>query len=337
MSGKEGMAASGLQAAPVDLATKPAAGPGPTVAQIRIPTVTSGLRPGAPGPRGPGKIVVPVAAPQAASKVTVLPAPFTRAAGPGVRAALSTRPILAQPAPARPPGVQSAPRTALTAPILRAVNPGPAGPHALTLRASLNQSIGSNIRLASPSVQWVQTSAAGPGGPRPLVTRPPTVLPVGSRVSMAAVSFRPAGPITSAPRPALISPTAGSVSLIQTGTKTIVTQNPAGIFKPITTQVATTGGMKGSPVPVRVPIAMGTQGQRVSVVSGAPLAVSLTPNPTHISVPLVPGAAGPPGQPGKRVAVAAQGVGKLQVVGGQGGARTISLPYSTGEHRKAAP
>ena len=51
MSGKEGMAASGQQAAPVDLATKPAASPGPTVAQIRIPTVTTGLRAGAPGLR----------------------------------------------------------------------------------------------------------------------------------------------------------------------------------------------------------------------------------------------------------------------------------------------
>ena len=103
-----------------------------------------------------------------------------------------------------------------------------------------------------------------------------------ARVSMAAVSFRPAGPIMSTPRPALISPTAGGVTLVQTGTKTIVTQNPAGIFKPITTQVSATGQntVKAAPVPVRVPI-----GQRVSVVSGTPLAVSLTPaNPGHIQV-----------------------------------------------------
>ena len=342
MSGKEGgqqqQQGTGPQAGPVDLATKPTtASLGPTVAQIRIPTVTSGIRPGGSAPRPPGKIVVPVAAPQSSSKVTVLPAPFPRSTGPGVRAAaLTTRPILAQPAPTRPtsaPGVQ---RAALATPILRAVAPGPGGSHALTLRAPLPQSLGGSIRLASPSVQWVQTSTPQPGGPRPLVTRPPTVLPVGTRVTMAAVSFRAANPTTTVPRPALISPTAGCVSLMQSGTKTIVTQNPAGIFKPITTQVAAVGqaGVKASPVPVRVPI-----GQRVSVVSGAPLAVSLTPAQTHIQVPLVPGATGPQGQAGKRVAVAAPGIGKLVagVVATQGGPRTISLPYSGQPVKAGAP
>ena len=98
MSGKEGgqqqqQQATGPQAGPVDLVTKPpTASLGPTVAQIRIPTVSSGIRPGVSAPRPPSKIVVPVAAPQSSSKVTVLPAPFPRTTGPGVRAAaLTTR------------------------------------------------------------------------------------------------------------------------------------------------------------------------------------------------------------------------------------------------------
>ena len=88
-------------------------------------------------------------------------------------------------------------------------------------------------------------------------------------------------------------------------------------------------------MPVRVPI-----GQRVSVVSGAPLAVSLTPAQTHIQVPLVPGATGPQVQAGKRVAVAAPaGIGKLVagVVATQGGPRTISLPYTGQTVKSGAP
>ena len=118
--------------------------------------------------------------------------------------------------------------------------------------------------------------------------RPGTVLPVaGARVTMAAVSFRPSGPLVTTARPSL-SPTApGSVSLVQSSvTKTIVTQNPAGVFKPITTQVSVTGApvaLKPSPVsgalPVRVPA-----GQRTVTVVSQPLAVSLSQAPTHIQV-----------------------------------------------------
>ena len=53
-----------------------------------------------------------------------------------------------------------------------------------------------------------------------------------SSVPMAAVSFRPSGPLVNTARPTL-SPPAPSV-------KTIVIQNPAGVFKPITTQVSET-------------------------------------------------------------------------------------------------
>merc|ERR1719347_1688820 len=151
---------------------------------------------------------------------------------------------------------------------------------------------------------------------------------------MAAVSFRPTGPMVTQTRP-LVSPTAGAgVTIVQTGTKTIVTQNPAGIFKPNTT-------------PVRVPA-----GQR-----GAPLAVSLTPAPTHIQVPIVPGAVGP--TPKARVAVPAQSIQKLVSQNMSGlsmgmlgqvsvapvqlsqsqtvGARTIQLPYSGQQAKTGAP
>ena len=84
------------------------------------------------------------------------------------------------------------------------------------------------------------------------------------------------------------------------------------------------------------------------MVSGTPLAVSLTPAPTHIQVPIVPGAVGP--TPKARVAVPAQSIQKLVSQNMSGlsmgmlgqvsvapvqlsqsqtvGARTIQLPYS---------
>ena len=104
---------------------------------------------------------------------------------------------------------------------------------------------------------------------------------------MAAVSFRPSGPLVTTARPTL-SPTGGATAVVPTSvTKTIVTQNPAGVFKPITTQVSVTGApvaLKPSPVsggglPVRVPAAA----QRVTVVT-QPLAVSLSQTQTHIQV-----------------------------------------------------
>ena len=377
---------SAAQVAPVDLATKT-----PTVAQIRIPSVPANLRPALVGSRsagqgqhlkpqlGPGspRSTTPLGkAPAGASitmlpggtgKVTVVPAsnmsqiitPRTTGA-PGVRQTLSTRPILAQPAPTRPSTIPSQARAAVATPILRGVTPV-SGTHALTLRAPLPQNLTGSIRLASPQVQWVQTTPSNISqqGPAPRATtqttrplnstRPPTVLPVGSRVTMAAVSFRPTGPLVTQTRP-LVSPTAGvGVTLVQTGTKTIVTQNPAGIFKPITTQVSIPGqpvALRPSvtnTIPVRVP-----PGQRVSMVSGTPLAVSLTPAPTHIQVPIVPGAVGP--TPKARVAVPAQSIQKLVSQNMSGlsmgmlgqvsvapvqlsqsqtvGARTIQLPYS---------
>ena len=122
--------------------------------------------------------------------------------------------------------------------------------------------------------------------------RPGAVLPVaGARVSvapaMAAVSFRPSGPLVTTARPSLSPTASGAVSLVQSSvTKTIVTQNPAGVFKPITTQVSVTGApvaLKPSPVsgalPVRVP-----GGQRTVTVVSQPLAVSLSQAPTHIQV-----------------------------------------------------
>ena len=211
-------------------------------------------------------------------------------------ASLSTRPILAQPSPSRP-----------STPILRGVTP-------VTLRAP-------NIRLASPgSVHLIATSqpaqtkvtraGAGPGGPR---------------VPSAVVSFRPSGPLVTTARPA-VSPTGA--------TKTIVTQNPAGVFKPITTQVASV--VSGQPValkpssttgslPVRVP-----PGGRVTMVSSSPA--------SHIQVPLVPGAVGPPKS---RVAAIPSVGGAMKVVSGVSmvsvapvqitqtpPARTIQLPNS---------
>ena len=160
-------------------------------------------------------------------------------------------------------------------------------------------------RLASPgSVHLIPTgagSAGQKGNPaisRPVsltsspAPRPGTVLPVaGARVSvapaMAAVSFRPSGPLVTTARPSLSPTASGTVSLVQSSvTKTIVTQNPAGVFKPITTQVSVTGApvaLKPSPVsgalPVRVP-----GGQRTVTVMSQPLAVSLSQAPTHIQV-----------------------------------------------------
>ena len=166
-------------------------------------------------------------------------------------------------------------------------------------------------RLASPgSVHLIPTgsssggavvSAGQKGSPaisRPVsltsspAPRPGTVLPVaGARVSvappMAAVSFRPSGPLVTTARPSLSPTASGTVSLVQSSvTKTIVTQNPAGVFKPITTQVSVTGApvaLKPSPVsgalPVRVP-----GGQRTVTVVSQPLAVSLSQAPTHIQV-----------------------------------------------------
>ena len=379
-------ASGAVQAAPVDLATKT-----PTVAQIRIPSVPATLRPTLVGSRstGPNQHLKPqigpgsprtttplVKAPTGASitmipgpgKVTVVPASVSQIITPrttnntGIRQNLSTRPILAQPAPSRPSTISSQPRAAVATPILRGVTPVSAGTHALTLRAPIQQNIAGSIRLASPQVQWVQTTPSTTTQPgtiaprastqttRPLnTTRPPTVLPVGSRVTMAAVSFRPTGPlVTQQTRPPITSPTAAAVSLIQTGTKTIVSQNPAGIFKPITTQVSVPGQPVAlrpnvsNTIPVRVPA-----GQRVSMVSGTPVAVSLTPTPTHIQVPIVPGAVGPPKA---RVAVPTQSIQKLvsgnvtnismgmigqvsvapvQLSQSQTtGARTIQLPYS---------
>ena len=164
-------------------------------------------------------------------------------------------------------------------------------------------------RLASPgSVHLIPTggssggavvSAGQKGSPaisRPVsltsspAPRPGTVLP-GARVSvappMAAVSFRPSGPLVTTARPSLSPTASGTVSLVQSSvTKTIVTQNPAGVFKPITTQVSVTGApvaLKPSPVsgalPVRVP-----GGQRTVTVVSQPLAVSLSQAPTHIQV-----------------------------------------------------
>jgi len=310
-------------------------------------------------------------------KVTVVPAPVSQIITPrtttntGIRQNLSTRPILAQPAPSRPSTISSQPRAAVATPILRGVTPVSAGTHALTLRAPIQQNIAGSIRLASPQVQWVQTTPSTTTQPgtiaprtstqtaRPLnTTRPPTVLPVGSRVTMAAVSFRPTGPlVTQQTRPPITSPTAAAVSLIQTGTKTIVSQNPAGIFKPITTQVSVPGQPvalrpnSSNTIPVRVPA-----GQRVSMVSGTPVAVSLTPTPTHIQVPIVPGAIGPPKA---RVAVPTQSIQKLvsgnvtnismgmigqvsvapvQLSQSQTtGARTIQLPYSGQQSKTGAP
>ena len=101
---------------------------------------------------------------------------------------------------------------------------------------------------------------------------------VRSAAPMAAVSFRPSGPLVTTARPTL-SPPAPSV------TKTIVTQNPAGVFKPITTQVSV--ALKPSPaLPVRVPAAAAA-GQRLTVVSQQPAlgAVTLTqPLTSHIQV-----------------------------------------------------
>lgn len=204
------------------------------------------------------------------SKVTVVPA------------SLTSRPILAQPAPSRP-----------ATPILRGVTP-------VTLRAP-------SIRLIQTSQQPAQSKVQG-----------------AARVPMAAVSFRPTGPLVTTARPAL-SPT-GSTAV----TKTIVTQNPAGVFKPITTQVTVSGqavALKPSSstgsLPVRVP-----SGQRVTMVS--------TTQTSHIQVPLVPGAVGPPKS---RVAVPSAG-GAVKVVSGANlsmvtvapvqtpPARTIQLPNS---------
>ena len=218
------------------------------------------------------------------SKVTVVPA-----------ASLSSRPILAQPAPSRP-----------TTPILRGVTP-------VTLRAP-------NIRLASPgSVHLIATSQPA----QTKVTRAGTVptVPGPARVPMAAVSFRPTGPLVTTARPAL-SPTGSGA------TKTIVTQNPAGVFKPITTQVAVSGqpvALKPSSsgsgsLPVRVP-----PGGRVTMVSTSPA--------SHIQVPLVPGAVGPPKS---RVAVPVPSVGGAMKVVTVAPvqitqtppARTIQLPNS---------
>lgn len=380
------------QVGPVDLATKT-----PTVAQIRIPSVPATLRPALVGSRsagtsqhlkpqlGPGspRSTAPlVKAPAGASismlpgtgKVTVVPASMGQiitprtTTNPAMRQTLSTRPILAQPAPTRPSTIPSQARAAVATPILRGVTPVSVT-HALTLRAPLPQNLTGSIRLASPQVQWVQTTPsnisqqgsvprATSQTTRPLnSTRPPTVLPVGSRVTMAAVSFRPTGPLVTQTRP-MISPTAGGgVTLVQTGTKTIVTQNPAGIFKPITTQMSVPGQpvalrpTVSNTIPVRVPA-----GQRVSMVSGTPLAVSLTPAPSHIQVPIVPGAVGPPKA---RVAVPAQSIQKLvsQNMGGLSmgmlgqvsvapvqlsqsqtvGARTIQLPYSGQQAKTGAP
>ena len=97
-----------------------------------------------------------------------------------------------------------------------------------------------------------------------------------------------------------------------TPAKTIVTQNPAGIFKPISTGAG--GGavaLKAGPAAARAPAGR--------------LAVSLAPPPPHIQVPLVPGAAGPP-RPG-RLAVPAQALTKLAVAPAPQ-PRTIQLPYS---------
>jgi len=381
------------QITPVDLATKT-----PTVAQIRIPSVPTALRPALINSRlagsnqhlrpqlGPGspRTTAPLAkAPTGASitmlpgtgKVTVVPASMgqiitPRSAAPGIRQSLSTRPILAQPAPTRPSTIAPQARAAVATPILRGVTPI-SGTHALTLRAPLPQNLTGSIRLASPQVQWVQTTPSNVSqqGPVPRATsqttrpinsaRPPTVLPVGSRtVTMAAVSFRPTGPLVTQTRP-MVSPTAGGgVTLVQTGTKTIVTQNPAGIFKPITTQVSVPGqpvavkpAAVSNTIPVRVPA-----GQRVSMVPGTPLAVSLTQAPTHIQVPIVPGAVGPSKA---RVAVPAQSIQKL-VSGNMGGlsmgmmgqvsvapvqlsqgqtvgARTIQLPYSGQQAKTGTP
>jgi len=375
---------SPAQIVPVDLATnKPMA---PSVAQIRIPTVSSTMKPSlittnrpGPGPSPglrpqsnmitkpvgasitmipPGKVVVPATVGQLISAAAARTINSTSPPTSVVKTSISTRPILAQPAPTRPSSITP----------LRGVTPVAGHGHALTLRAPIQPALPGSIRLASPgSVHLIQTSQAGnvggakvtlAGPPRPVTVssvsslssaalpRAGTVLPVaGPRAPMAAVSYRPGGPLVTTARPTLSPTGATAVTLIQTTgtvTKTIVTQNPAGVFKPITTQVSVTGApvaLKPSPVvgSVRVPA-----GQRVTVVS-QPLAVSLTQNisqaPTHIQVPMIPGATGPPKT---RVAVPS---GNMKLVAGStisavslapvqisqspaAGARTIQLPNS---------
>eukprot|EP00091_Calanus_sinicus_P013563 TRINITY_DN30094_c0_g1_i1.p1 TRINITY_DN30094_c0_g1~~TRINITY_DN30094_c0_g1_i1.p1 ORF type:complete len:192 (-),score=9.09 TRINITY_DN30094_c0_g1_i1:215-790(-) len=135
------------QVGPVDLATKT-----PTVAQIRIPSVPATLRPALVGSRsvGPSQHLKPqlgpgsprstaplVKAPAGASitmlpgtgKVTVVPASMGQiitprtTTNPGIRQTLSTRPILAQPAPTRPSTIPTQGRAAVTTPITSRSNP----------------------------------------------------------------------------------------------------------------------------------------------------------------------------------------------------------------------
>jgi len=377
---------SPAQIVPVDLATnKPMA---PSVAQIRIPTVSSTMKPSlittnrpGPGPSPgirpqsnvitkpvgasitmipPGKVVVPATVGQLISAAVARTTSSTSPPTSIVKTSIATRPILAQPAPARPSSITP----------LRGVTPvhsAVAGHgHALTLRAPIQPALPGNIRLASPgSVHLIQTTQSGSvsgakvtlaGPPRPVTVssvstgalpRAGAVLPVaGARAPMAAVSYRPGGPLVTTARPTLSPTGATAVTLIQTTgtvTKTIVTQNPAGVFKPITTQVSVTGApvaLKPSPVVGSSPIVGSVRvpaGQRVTVVS-QPLAVSLTQAPTHIQVPMVPGATGPPKT---RVAVpsanmklvagstiSAVSLAPVQISQTPAGARTIQLPNS---------
>ena len=216
---------------------------------------------------------------------------------PGVVSSSSVRPavVTSKPGPGASitmiqPGskvmVPSVTRAAVATPILRGVT----GP--VTLRAPL----AAGIRLASPgqSVTLLQPGVSSAPLTKVVTAQPGAARSGGamgtvrSAAPMAAVSFRPSGPLVTTARPTL-SPPAPSV------TKTIVTQNPAGVFKPITTQVSVTGApvaLKPSPaLPVRVPAAAAAAaaaaGQRLTVVSQQPAlgAVTLTqPLTSHIQV-----------------------------------------------------
>ena len=301
------------------------------------PTLISTARP-APGP-SPGARpltsvgTVAVTKPGAGASITMIQGGKVVVPGPGTPA---TRPILAQ------PGGGALVRGVAPALTLRA----PAQPAAAAVAG-----LSGSIRLASPgSVHLLQPATTRPAATPTAVPRPGAVLGVaGPRATMAAVSFRPSTALVTTARPTL-SPTgaATAVTLVQTPgsvTKTIVTQNPAGVFKPITTQVSVSGApvaLKPSPVSGAVPVRVQSAGQRTVTVVSQPLAVSLTsPAPgtgaTHIQVPMVPGAVGPPKT---RVAVPAGGAMKLvsgvslapvQITHTQSagaGARTIQLPVS---------
>merc|ERR1719414_1295230 len=88
----------------------------------------------------PGKVVVPATVGQLISAAVARTTSSTSTPTSIVKTSISTRPILAQPAPTRPSSITP----------LRGVTPVAGHGHALTLRAPIQPALPGSIRLASP-------------------------------------------------------------------------------------------------------------------------------------------------------------------------------------------